>query len=216
MKIRILPSLLSADFARLADEIARVEDAGADMLHVDVMDGHFVPNITIGPLVVEAIKRVARLPLDVHLMISDPDGYADSFIDAGADRLTFHIEAHPAARELAGRIRSKGVLPGLCISPETGVEAIEPYLGIINHALVMTVRPGFGGQELIADCIEKVRLLREKAPELNIEVDGGIYANTIAPVAFAGANEFVAGTAIFKADDPATVISSMREIARSA
>ena len=216
MRVSILPSLLAADFSRLREEIARVEQAGADMIHVDVMDGHFVPNITFGPFIVDAIKRASSIPLDVHLMITDPQTYAGKFIDAGADRLTFHIEAHLGAPVLLDDIRERGILPGLSISPDTGIESLQPYLGMLNHVLVMTVHPGFGGQKLIGSCLEKVRRLRELAPDLNIEVDGGINGDTIAAVAQAGANEIVAGTAVFGAENPAKAIADMRKTVEAA
>lgn len=216
MKISILPSLLASDFSRLDREIERVEDAGADMLHVDVMDGVFVPNITIGPFIVEAIKRCSSIPLDVHLMITNPGSHAKSFVDAGADRLSFHIEAEYGAPALSHEIRSMSALPGIAISPRTALTHIKPYLSEFNHVLVMTVEPGFGGQKLITDCVDKVRALREDNGDLPISVDGGINADTIPSVASAGANEFIAGTAIFKADDPAAVIQQFRRLARQA
>ena len=214
--IRILPSLLSADFTNLAGDVARVEQAGADMLHVDVMDGHFVPNITFGPFIVEAINRCATLPLDVHLMIDQPDRYADAFIDAGADRLTFHVETGVNAPALIEHLKTRGASPGLCVSPDTPVETVEPYIRMLDRILVMTVYPGFGGQEMIEAALDKARRLREMSGDLNIELDGGINAATIARAAATGANEFVAGTAIFKAPDAAEAIAQLRELAQEA
>ena len=216
VKIRILPSLLASDFAHLAHDVERVERAGADMLHVDVMDGHFVPNITVGPFIVEAIRRCASIPLDVHLMIDQPDRYADAFIDAGADRLTFHIETGVDVPRLLAHLQSRNVSPGLCISPDTTVEAIKPYLTLLDRVLVMTVYPGFGGQKLIDRALEKARELRSMSSTMDIEVDGGINAETIARAASMGPNEFVAGTAIFGAPDAAAAIAALRQAAQQA
>jgi len=168
------PSLLSADFAKLDREIKSAEDAGADLLHVDVMDGHFVPNITIGPLIVEAISRSATLPLDVHLMISEPEKYAKQFIDAGSNSLNFHVETVADPQKLIQFLRSRGVKAGIALNPETPVDIAAGYAAKIDQFLVMTVHPGFGGQQLIPECVEKIRRLAKIAPDsVDIEVDGG-------------------------------------------
>ena len=209
----IAPSLLSCDFANLEAEIRRVEDAGADWLHVDVMDGHFVPNLTIGPPVVRAIKRVARVPLDVHLMITHPLRYADAYLDAGADYLTAHVEASEDAAAFVAHVRSKGGSPGLSVSPPTDVEALLPFLDDIDLALVMTVNPGFGGQAFMPACMPKIRAIRQRRGDLLIEVDGGIDAAT-APVALgAGATVLVAGSYVFGAasGDYAEPIRALRQ-----
>ena len=213
-RIRIAPSLLAADFTRLDREIREAESAGADLLHVDVMDGHFVPNITIGPFVVEAIKRTATLPLDVHLMISDPVKFVRAFIDAGADSIDFHIEVAPEPRELIETVRDHGLKIGVAVSPETPVAAISNILSAVDQVMVMTVHPGFGGQGLIPECVEKVRRVAELAPDMDIMVDGGINATTISAVAAAGANVFVAGTAIFGEEDRAAAVATLRSLAK--
>ena len=215
-KIKVAPSLLAADFSRLGREIESVESAGADLLHVDVMDGHFVPNITIGPFIVEAIKRVATLPLDVHLMITDPEKYAKTFIDAGADSISFHVEVLPEPHALIEMIHGCGLKAGIAISPQTPVEAVSRLLDAVDQVVVMTVHPGFGGQDLIPECVEKVRRLAETAPDKDIEVDGGINAATIQTVAAAGASVFVAGTAVFGHDDRAEAIAALRSLAAAA
>jgi len=214
--IRIAPSLLAADFTRLDREIREAESAGADLLHVDVMDGHFVPNITIGPFVVEAIKRTATLPLDVHLMISDPVKFVRAFIDAGADSIDFHIEVVPEPRELIETVHDHGLKIGVALSPETPVDAISNILGAVDQVMVMTVHPGFGGQGLIPECVEKVRRVAELAPDMDILVDGGINATTISAVAAAGANVFVAGTAVFGKEDRAAAVATLRSLAEKA
>jgi ribulose-phosphate 3-epimerase len=212
----ISPSLLSADFARLADETRRVEDAGADWLHVDVMDGHFVPNLTIGPPVVAAIKKVARRPLDVHLMISEPKRYAREFARAGAHVLTFHWEVAPSAREardVIATFRGEGVpLVGVSLNPDRRVEELAPILGEVDLVLVMSVFPGFGGQKFMPDVLEKVRWLRAEGFERHVEMDGGLGETTIAACAEAGTNAFVAGSAIFGAQDMPGTIARLREL----
>lgn len=215
MNLIVAPSLLSCDFARLADEVARVEDAGADWLHCDVMDAHFVPNLTFGPPVVAAIKKVARVPLDVHLMITDPLAYAEPFAKAGADILTFHVEAVSDVGEVIEAYRKLGLKVGLSISPPTPVEAILPYLGRIDLALVMTVNPGFGGQTFIRECVEKIRVIRAQQPDLDIEVDGGINAETALEVVEAGANVLVAGNYVFKSHNVAEPIALLREAGKN-
>ena len=210
-RLEIAPSLLASDFGRLADEIKRAEDAGADRLHVDVMDGHFVPNITIGPFIVEAIKRNATVPLDVHLMISEPMKYLDAFADAGADTLTFHREVVDDARRTAEAFRDKGVHPGISVNPETGIEGILDVLDAVDQVLIMTVHPGFGGQKFMAENVEKIRRVREAGrSELHIAVDGGINEETAPLVCAAGADVLIAGTFLFKSDDMTATLAALR------
>jgi len=212
MRLLLSASLLSADMARLRDEMRRVEEAGADLIHVDVMDGHFVPNITLGPVVVRALKRYAARPLDVHIMIRDPEAYADAFLDAGAARLTFHHEAAKDPVALARRIRERGAMPAVSVKPATPIEVLFPYLDEVGMALVMTVEPGFGGQKILPHCLEKVSVLRQKAGDrLDIEVDGGINLDTLPMAVRAGANVFVAGSAIF---DSENITGTVREMKR--
>ena len=216
MEFLIAPSLLSANFADVGGQVRMVEEAGADWLHCDVMDGHFVPNLTIGPFIIQAIKSVAKKPLDVHIMIENPEKYASDFCKAGADMLTFHIEAAQQPRELAQAIRALGVRPAVAISPDTAVEAVFPVLDLVDMVLVMTVYPGFGGQSFLERCLSKVRTLRNKAGEkLWIEVDGGLTLETVRAAAAAGANVIVAGTAIFKAPDQPATIKELRARARA-
>jgi ribulose-phosphate 3-epimerase len=217
VSIRIAPSILSANFAALGEEIRTVEDAGAHLLHVDVMDGHFVPNITIGPPVVESIKKVTKLPLDVHLMITDPDRYIPAFVDAGAAMLTVHTEAIVHLDRTLNFIRSQNVLAGVSINPATPVSAVEHALGLADMLLVMTVNPGFGGQQFIPYTVDKIRRARQIIDERNyrcvIEVDGGIDTPTVPAVVKAGAEVLVAGSAIFHSPDPARKIKELLEIA---
>jgi ribulose-phosphate 3-epimerase len=210
-KVLVAPSLLASDFSRLADEIRRAEDAGADRLHVDVMDGHFVPNITVGPFIVEAIKRCATVPLDVHLMITDPMKYLASFADAGADWLTYHLEVADDARAVANAFRAKGVHPGISVNPETPVDGVLSVLDAVDQALIMTVRPGFGGQEFMPENLEKIRRIRKIRPTgLFVAVDGGINAETAPLVCEAGADVLVAGTYLFKSKDMKKTLASLR------
>lgn len=211
----IAPSLLAADFARLADEVRKVEEAGAKVLHVDVMDGHFVPNISIGVPVVASLRKVTKLPLDVHLMISDPARYARPFIDAGADTILFHIEAVPEPSELLRSIRSRGVAPGLVLNPSTPAEAVLPYLDLCDLVLTMSVQPGFGGQAFKSEVLDKVRVLRAAArADTIMSIDGGIGLKTIGASAAAGIDLFVAGTAVFGADNYIERMNRLRDLAR--
>ncbi len=218
--IRVAPSILSADFGRLADEVRAIEAAGADVVHVDVMDGRFVPNITIGPLVVEAVRKVTRLPIDAHLMIVEPERYVEAFARAGADLVSVHAEVSPHLHRTLQAIRAAGARPAVALNPSTPLSAVEWVLGDCEMVLVMTVNPGFGGQRYIDACTEKVRLLRALAdvrnPTLEIEVDGGINPGTAALVAAAGANVLVAGTAVFGAPDYGAAIDALRAGAEAA
>jgi len=218
--IRIAPSILSADFGRLAEEIRAAEAAGADWIHVDVMDGRFVPNITIGPLVVEAVRKVTTLPIDCHLMIVEPERYVEAFARAGADVISVHAEASPHLHRTLQAIRGAGARPAVALNPSTGLEAIEYVLGDCEMILLMTVNPGFGGQKYIEACTAKVRRLRAMADargqSLEIQVDGGVKADTIGKVAAAGANVFVAGTAVYGQQDYRQAIADLRGAAERA
>jgi len=217
--IRIAPSLLACDFARLAEEIADVERAGADWLHVDVMDGHFVPNLTIGPPVVAAIKKVANVPLDVHLMITDPWQYAEPFLDAGADVLTFHLEVADRGDvgALLKTVKGRGARVGIAINPDADVGALAPYLPGVDMVLVMSVFPGFGGQKFMPEVLANVRHLRDELGfEGDIEMDGGIDPDTIGACAGAGTDVFVAGTAVFGQKDRGARMGDLRRRAAAA
>jgi ribulose-phosphate 3-epimerase len=220
LPIRIAPSVLSADFGRLAEEVRAVEAAGADWIHVDVMDGRFVPNITIGPLVVEAIRKATRLPVDAHLMIVEPERYVEAFARAGADLVCVHAEVSPHLHRTLQAIRAAGARPAVALDPSTPLEAVEWVLGDLDMVLLMSVNPGFGGQSYIPAVTEKVRRLRRMADErglaLEIQVDGGIKPSTVAAVAAAGANVLVAGTAVFGAADYRSAIRDLRETAERA
>ena len=215
MKKLIAPSLLSADFSRLTEQMAEAERAGADLFHVDVMDGHFVPNITFGPIIVSAIRKLTRLPLHVHLMISDPGKYAEQFIKSGANYLSFHIEAVPEPAGVINKIRSLGAKPGLAINPPTPFSAVSPYVASVDLLLVMTVNPGFGGQGFFEEALPKISEAvdaRVKAGEsFLIEVDGGITHETAPRAAARGADMFVAGNYIFRAPDVAEAVKRLRQ-----
>jgi ribulose-phosphate 3-epimerase len=219
VSIRIAPSILSANFASLGDEIRKVEEAGAHLIHVDVMDGHFVPNITVGPPVVRSIRKVTKLPLDVHLMITDPDKYIPAFVEAGANMLTVHAEATVHLDRTLNFIRSQNVLVGVSINPATPVSAVEYAAGLADMLLIMTVNPGFGGQQFIPYTVEKIRHARQMIEERNfrcvIEVDGGIDSATAPTVVKAGAEVLVSGSAIFHTADPARKVKELLEIAAS-
>jgi ribulose-phosphate 3-epimerase len=212
--VKISPSLLSADFSRLREQIAVVEDAGAELLHVDVMDGHFVPNLTMGPVIVKAIKRAARAPLDVHLMIEEPARYAEAFAKAGSDLLTYHVECREGSPATAERIRDLGMIPGVAIRPDTPLSSVRDHLPLVDMVLVMSVMPGFSGQSFMAEVLGKTRALREELGyEGDIQMDGGIDVETIGSCAEAGANVFVAGSAIYGAEDPGERVRTLRGIA---
>ena len=212
---KIAASILSADFTRLGDEVKAVEDAGADYIHLDVMDGNFVPNITIGPMVVKAVRRVTKLPLDVHLMIASPDQFVGDFIKAGADIITVHAEATGHLHRSIQHIRKSGAVPSVSLNPATPLEMLEYVLGDLGMVLLMTVNPGFESQEFIREVVPKIRRLREmiRSRGLNteIEVDGGINPETIRDASAAGAGVFVAGSAIFYSKNYAQTIKLMRE-----
>ncbi len=208
--IKIAPSLLAADFSRLADEIKRVEAAGCDMIHIDVMDGHFVPNLTVGPFIVQAIRKVTKLPLDAHLMIEHPEKYIESFAKAGADNITVHAEACPDnLAEVIRLIRAMNVSCGVSLKPATGLSALENHLAEIDMVLLMTVNPGFGGQSFMREVLPKITALR-KIYDKDIEVDGGINPQTSKEAIRAGANVLVAGTAIFGKTDAKKAIEDLR------
>ncbi len=213
--MKIAPSILAANFAELGNEIVDVEKGGADYIHVDVMDGHFVPNITMGSMIVKAIRPLTSLPLDVHLMIENPDQYIEDFADAGADYITVHVEACPHLHRTIQLIKSKGVKAGVVLNPATPAETLKPILPDLDMVLLMTVNPGFGGQSFIQSVVPKIQQVRTWANELNpkleIEVDGGINIETAAVCAKAGADVFVAGSAIYNRDDRGAAIDELRK-----
>lgn len=211
----LAPSLLSADFVRLAEEIARVEAAGADWLHLDIMDGHFVPNLTFGPPVVAAIRKISKLPLDVHLMVSNPAALVEQFAEAGADYLTVHVETEPHLHRLVNRIRELGVKPAVTLNPATSVDLLDEILSEVDMVLVMSVNPGFGGQKFIPASLDKIRRLRQKLKRLDrqvlIEVDGGVNQETAPQLIEAGVDVLVAGSAVFGSADMKTTIAALKQ-----
>ncbi|KAK9729329.1 RIBULOSE-phosphate 3-epimerase [Basidiobolus ranarum] len=208
---KISPSLLSSDFARLAEECQRMVDCGADYLHMDVMDGHFVPNLTMGAPIIKSVRKHTDAFLDCHLMVAEPEKWVKDFADAGASMYTFHIEATDDAGALIDQIHSAGMKAGISVKPKTPVDSVFPYCDKVDQILIMTVEPGFGGQSFMEDMMEKVKTLREKYPNLDIEVDGGLDEKTIGTAAKAGANVIVAGTSIFKAKSSKDMISLLRK-----
>jgi ribulose-phosphate 3-epimerase len=213
--IEVAPSILSADFARLADEITQVEAASVKIVHLDVMDGHFVPNITIGPPVIAKLRRYSSLAFDSHLMISSPEEYAERFIEAGVNHITFHIEAAEDPAALVDRLHGLGVTAGVCLNPPTPVEAIAPVASMCDMVLVMTVNPGFGAQEFMPEAAKKIIRVREMVgPGVRVEVDGGISPDTAGTVVSYGADTLVAGNAIFNAGDRLAAIEAIRRSCR--
>jgi ribulose-phosphate 3-epimerase len=210
----IAPSILSADFARLADEVAAVERGGADLLHVDVMDGHFVPNLTVGPPIVESLKKVTKLPLDVHLMITNADAFLADFASAGADYLTVHVEACPHLHRTVQAVKERGIKAGVTLNPATSLHTVEEILPDIDLLLIMSVNPGFGGQTFIESCLQKVRTARHMLDRIGsralLEVDGGVKVDNAARILAAGADVLVAGSAIFCGADYGATIAALR------
>jgi ribulose-phosphate 3-epimerase len=212
---KIAPSILSADFSRLGDEVRAVERAGADVIHVDVMDGHFVPNITIGPLVVQGLKKLTSLPLDVHLMIENPERYIEVFAQAGSDWITIHAEVYPNLKRMIKKIRQLNVRPGIVLKPATSLKTLYPVLDHLDLVLLMSVNPGFGGQSFIPSTLKKIERLRkiidQNCYRLEIEVDGGVKVENIKEISKAGGDIFVVGTGIFKTKDYGETIRKLRQ-----
>jgi ribulose-phosphate 3-epimerase len=212
--VLIAPSILSADFARLADEVALVERGGADLLHVDVMDGHFVPNLTVGPPIVESLKKVTKLPLDVHLMITNADTFIAEFADAGANYLTVHVEACPHLHRTVQAIKERGVKAGVTLNPATSLHTLEEILPDVDLVLIMSVNPGFGGQAFISSCLQKVATARQmidrRGSHALLEVDGGVKIDNAGQIVAAGADVLVAGSAVFSSGDYAATIAALR------
>ncbi len=219
MSVRIAPSILAADFARLGEQVLSAISGGAGLIHIDVMDGHFVPNITMGPLVVAAVKRVTALPLDVHLMITDPDRYLDAFARAGATTITVHVEAAPDLRKTLTRIRELGIRAGAAINPDTPVHTLSGVVDVLDHVIVMSVHPGFGGQAFIPGSLDKIRAVRDLVAGaghgVDIEVDGGVDLTNAAVVAQAGASILVAGVSVFGTPDPAIATQTLLKAAQA-
>ncbi|WP_413368039.1 ribulose-phosphate 3-epimerase [Lysinibacillus sp. 3P01SB] len=213
--IKIAPSILAADFAKLGEEVKEVEAAGAELIHIDVMDGHFVPNISFGAIALEAIRPLSTLPMDVHLMIENPDQYIEQFAKAGADYITVHVEACRHLHRTIQLIRSFGVKPGVVLNPHTPIESILHILEDVDMVLFMTVNPGFGGQKFISSVLPKIEalssIIKERGLEIDIEIDGGITAETIVPCVKAGANIFVAGSAIYSKEDRAAALQEIKQ-----
>ena len=214
IKMKVAPSLLSCDFAKMGEETARIDKAGADMIHLDVMDGHFVPNLTIGPSIVKAVRPYTKLPFDIHLMIEHPLEYIDAFADAGADIITFHVECADDPDKTIERIKSRGILPGIVIKPKTPACTVFPYLDKVYMVLVMTVEPGFGGQSFMSDMMPKVTEIKaeiqKRGLDVLIEADGGISEQTVGETVKAGVDIVVSGTGVFKANDPAKAIAFLQ------
>ena len=214
MEYKVSPSMLASDYSRLADELKKCENGGADLIHLDVMDGHFVPNISIGAPVIKAMKRVCEVPFDIHLMISEPLKYIEDFVDAGADIISFHVECDSDVSETIDKILSCGCKAALAVKPNTPIETVYPYLDRLSMVLVMTVEPGFGGQSFMADMMPKIEKLRADFPDIDIQVDGGVNAETIKTCAKAGANVFVAGNAVFRSENPSATIETLMRNAK--
>lgn len=214
MEVKISPSMLASDFANLQSELDKCKNGGADLIHLDVMDGHFVPNISLGIPVIAALKKVCSVPFDVHLMISDPYRYVDEFVKAGADIISFHVECDSDIEKTIDSIINAGCKAALAVKPNTPIESVYPYLDKLSMVLVMTVEPGFGGQSFMESTMPKITALRKKCPDIDIQVDGGINADTVKIAGRAGANVFVAGSAVFNSTDPAKTICTLKENAR--
>lgn len=217
--VEILPSILAADFARLGEQITALEGAGCRMIHLDVMDGHFVPNLTMGPPVIESLRKITRMTFDVHLMIADPDRYAPAFIQAGADQVLVHQETCPHLDRTLHMIQSEGARAGVVINPATPVSTLDEVLDVVDYVLVMSVNPGFGGQRFIPNSLEKIRQLtrkkRERGLQFPIEIDGGITKENVAEVVHAGVEWVVAGSSVFHTVNPPAAFEEMQQLARS-